>query len=84
MAPIRKPVLDRLVAGEPVSLTAVRFPQAGSMEGEAVYSLELPNVAQAAAIQTIHEYIQSGEMLRDFTQVAPTAPTPTPPAPGGN
>jgi hypothetical protein len=84
MAPVRKPVLDRLAAGEPVTLTAVRFPQAGSMEGEAVYVLELPNVGQAAATQTLEEYLASGQMQSDFDTLAPTQPTapPSPPAPG--
>jgi len=79
MAPIRKDVLDRMVAGEPISLTAVAFPTAGSMEGDAVYVLELTNVGQAAAVQTLMDYITTGELLRDFTAIAPTAP----PAPGG-
>ena len=58
------------------TLTAVRFPQAGSMEGEAVYSLELPNVAQAAAIATLQQYMSSGDMQRDFTSLAPQTPAP--------
>jgi hypothetical protein len=76
MAPIRKEVLDRLAAGEPMTLTAVRFPQAGSMEGEAVFSLELPNVAQAAALATLQQYMSSGDMQRDFTALAPQSPPP--------
>jgi hypothetical protein len=76
-------VLDRLVAGEPISLTAVAFPQAGSMEGDAVYVLELPNVGQANAVQALMQYMSSGEMVRDFGAIAPTAPT-APAAPGGN
>jgi hypothetical protein len=82
MAPIRKDVLDRMVAGEPLSLTAVAFPTAGSMEGDAVYVLELPNVGQAGALQALIEYVSTGQMLRDFTAFAPTG-MPAPPPPGG-
>jgi hypothetical protein len=49
------------------------------MEGEAVFSLELPNVAQAAAIATLQQYLSSGDMQRDFTTLAP----PQVPPPGG-
>lgn len=67
MAPIRKDVLDRLAAGEPVSLTAVRFPQPGAMEGDAVYSIELPSIGQAEALSQLFEYVSGGQMLADFT-----------------
>jgi hypothetical protein len=79
LSPVRKDVLDRLALGEAVTLTAVRFPQAGSMEGEAVFSLELPNVAQAGAIATLQQYFASGDLQRDFTALAP----PQAPPPGG-
>ena len=80
MAPIRKDVLERLGAGEPLTLTAVRFPQAGSMEGEAVYTLDVPNVAQEAPVLALREYVTTGELLRDFTALAPPD-TPPPPGP---
>ena len=74
MASVRKPALDRLAAGEPLSLTAVRFPQAGGMEGEAVYSLELPTFGQAAAVGGLIEYMSSGQMRADFAVLAPPPP----------
>ncbi len=74
MAPIRKDVLDRLVAGEPISLTAVRFPQPGVMEGDAVYILELPAIGQSQAFEQLLEYMSGGQMQADFTALVPPPP----------
>ena len=75
MEPIRRPVLDRLAAGEPMSLTAVRFPEPSVMEGEVVYTIELPAVRQAEALGAVIDYISSGQMQTDFTSLAPTGPS---------
>jgi hypothetical protein len=49
------------------------------MEGDAVYVLELPSVGQSGAVQTLIEYISTGELLRDFTAIAPTTTPATTP-----
>ena len=76
MAPVQKPVLDRLAAGEVMSLTAVRFPESGVMEGEAVYTIELPVVSQAEAVGAVIDYISSGQLQTDFTSLVPPGPGP--------
>ena len=74
MAPVEKPVLDRLAAGEPMNLTAVRFPEGGVMAGEAVYTIELPAARQAEAVGAVIEYMSSGQMQSDFASLAPPSP----------
>ena len=69
--PATKSVLDRLAAGDPVALTAVRFAKTGAKEGEAVYNLELPDVGQADAVTALVGYFTGGQLGEDFSALLP-------------
>ena len=69
--PGRKSVLDRLAAGEIVSLTAVRFADATSKQAEAVYSLELPSLRQDSAVGGLMQYYTGGQLGQDFDAIVP-------------
>lgn len=72
LLPAKKGVLDRLAAGEIVSLTAVRFADATTKQAEALYSLELPALRQDVAVAGFLQYF-TGELAQDFAALAPAA-----------
>ena len=71
LLPARKITLDRLAAGEEVALTAMRFPQEGLYEGDAVYSLALPTFGQQRAVSALLDYMTSGRLASDFSALVP-------------
>ena len=55
-----------------LSLTAIRLDEA-TAEGDAIYTLGVTPVAQAAAVSAVVSYMASGELARDLaTLLAPT------------
>lgn len=68
--PASKAILDRLAAGEPVSLTAVRFADAAQKQGSAVYSVDLTQVGQALAVANLLQYWQR-DLGGDFDALVP-------------
>ena len=71
--PANKAVLDRLAAGEIVSLTAVRFAEPTAKQGETVYNLELTSVGQASSVSAFLSYITGDELAADFMALVPPA-----------
>jgi hypothetical protein len=71
--PATKAILDRLAAGEIVTLTAVRFPDANSKEGETVFSLELTSIGEASSVSAFLSYLTSGQLADDLTALVPPA-----------
>ena len=65
LLPARKGVLDRLAAGEPVTLTAIKFADAAMKQGEAVYSLDLTQAGQPEAVTALVQYF-AGPLGTDF------------------
>ena len=65
--------LDRLATGEIVTLTAVRFPDATSTAGEAVFSLELTSVGEANSVSAFLSYLNDGQLADDLTALIPPA-----------
>ena len=70
LMPARKSVLDRLAAGEPVTLSAIKFADAAMKEGEAIYSLDLTQVGQAQAVSALVAYF-TGPLGTDFGALLP-------------
>ena len=71
LLPAKKSVLDRLAAGEIVSLTAVRFADPASKQAEAVYSLELSSLRQSSAVGGLLSYFTGGQLGQDLDAIAP-------------
>jgi hypothetical protein len=71
--PAPKAILDRLAAGEIVTLTAVRFPDATSKEGETVFSLELTSIGEASSVSAFLSYLTNGQLADDLTALVPPA-----------
>ena len=65
--------LQRLAAGEPISVTAVRVPEGEDPEATPVYSVALTPVNQAAAVRALLEYMTSGSLSRDLALIVPPA-----------
>jgi hypothetical protein len=63
--------LARLIAGETVSLTAVRAPEEEGGEGEVVYSLALLQVGQTANVGGLVQYFADGSLSRDLRALVP-------------
>jgi hypothetical protein len=70
VVPATKAVLDRLAAGEALSLTAIRFADAAQKQAEAMYSLDLTQGGQALAVSMLLEYLKTG-LGEDFTALVP-------------
>ncbi|MSR35866.1 MAG: hypothetical protein EXR95_04355 [Gemmatimonadetes bacterium] len=68
--PATKAVLDRLAAGEGVTLTAIRFPDPAQKQAEALYSVELTEVGQALAVSMLLEYLKT-DFGADFDALLP-------------
>jgi hypothetical protein len=66
-------MLARLQAGDPVSLTALRIPEAEGAESpaEAVFSLTLLQVGQATQVAALVQYMASGDLSRDLMALLP-------------
>jgi hypothetical protein len=60
-------ILTRLASGEQVSFTAVRLPEGGEGEADAVYSLPLTPVGQARSVTALLGYMADGQLGRDLT-----------------
>jgi hypothetical protein len=71
--PATKAILDRLAAGEIVTLTAVRFPDTTSKEGETVFSLGLTSIGAASSVSAFLSYLTSGQLADDLTALMPPA-----------
>jgi hypothetical protein len=69
-------VLTRLAAGEQVSLTAVRLPETGTGEADAVYSLPLTPVGQARSVTALLAYMSGGQLGRDLTALSTSGGAP--------
>ena len=71
--PAREPALCRLQAGEPVSLTALRIPQAegSDSEAEAVFTLTLLQVGQANNVAALLQHMASGALSRELAALVP-------------
>jgi hypothetical protein len=65
--------LARLQAGEPVSLTALRIPEAegSDTQAEAVFTLTLLQVGQATQVAALVQYMASGDLSRDLASLLP-------------
>ena len=64
--PAHRPVLDRLRAGEVVSLTAVQTPEEEGGEGVAVFTVSLLQVGQASNVDALLQYMSDGTLGRDL------------------
>ncbi len=69
--PSPEPVLARLMSGEEVTLTAVRLTDEEEMEGEVLYSLGFTSVGQAQAVTSLLQYMASGQLSQDLTNLFP-------------
>jgi hypothetical protein len=68
--PASKAVLDRLAAGEPVSLTAVKFNDPAQKQAQALYSIELTDAGQVDAVRNLVEYWRR-DLGTDFDELVP-------------
>jgi hypothetical protein len=66
MFPAPGPLLDRLRAGEVVSLTAVQTPDEEGGEGQAVFTVSLLQVGQASNVDALLQYMSDGSLGRDL------------------
>jgi hypothetical protein len=73
IVPAKRATLNRLAEGEIVTLTAVRFPDATSTAGEAVFSLELTSVGEARSVSAFLSYLTAGQLADDLTSLVPPA-----------
>jgi hypothetical protein len=71
-------VLERLQAGELVSLTAVRVPEGENATALPVYTVPLLQVGQAQNVTALLQYMAGGALGRDLAAIAP----PTQPGAG--
>ena len=71
--PAPRATLERLAAGEVVTLTAVRFPDPTSTQGEAVFSLELTSAGEASSVSAFLSYLTEGQLADDLTALVPPA-----------
>ena len=67
--PLAAAHVDRLQAGEPMTLTALRSSAPG--ENEAVFTVELTSINQARASQALVSYMAGGQLGRDLTLLVP-------------
>lgn len=65
-----KGVLDRLAAGEAVTLTAVRFADPEQKQAQAVYSVPLTQVGQALSVSKLVDYLRE-RLGDDFSALVP-------------
>ena len=65
--PLAAAHVDRLQAGEPMTLTALRSSAPG--ENEAVFTVELTSINQARASQALVGYMAGGQLGRDLTSL---------------
>ncbi len=68
--------LERLRAGELVSLTAVRVPEGENPVAEPIYTVPLLQVGQTQSVTALLQYMASGALGRDLAALVP------PPEPG--
>ena len=71
--PAGRATLDRLAAGEVVTLSAVRFPDATSTQGEAVFSLQLTSTGEAGAVSAFLSYFTDGQLTDDLSALVQPA-----------
>lgn len=64
-------VLERLAAGEGISFSAIKVPEGGSGQAEAVFSLPLLEVGQTTNVTPLLEYMKSGGLARDLKALVP-------------
>jgi hypothetical protein len=71
--PATKTQLDKLQAGEPLSLTALRVPAGEEPQAEttAVFTLTLLQVGQATNSAALLEYMKNGSLNRDLKALIP-------------
>ncbi|MBW3534364.1 MAG: hypothetical protein KY453_03965 [Gemmatimonadetes bacterium] len=71
LAPLSGRTLERLAAGEALSLTAARLPEGGEGEGDAIFTLGLPTAGQARAVSGWLTYMAGGQLARDLAALVP-------------
>ena len=71
LLPIGGRTLQRLGAGQALSLTAVRLPEGGEGEAEAVWTLGLPSAGQPGAVSALVAYMAGGQLGRDLAALVP-------------
>jgi hypothetical protein len=69
--PARASDLARLQAGELVSLSAIRVPEEEDATAEAIYTLSLLQVGQAANVGALLQYFKDGRFERDLRALFP-------------
>ena len=78
--PVSGNVLNRLAAGEPVSITAVRMPE--DADAEPIFSMALPSLGQVQQVTGLVTYMKDGQLAQDFAALV-SPQTPEPAVPGG-
>jgi hypothetical protein len=66
--------LARLLAGELLSLTAVRVPPGENPTAEPVYTLPILQVGQAQNVAALLQYMRDGGLSRDLAALVPPGP----------
>lgn len=69
--PATAAALDRLAAGEPVSLTAVSFLEDDSFDGDAIFSIPLTPIGQSESVSGLLSYMASGQLSTDLAALVP-------------
>jgi hypothetical protein len=65
-----QPIL-RLAQGEPLSFTAIRLPEEGRGEGEALWSLSVSNLGQSQWVLALLQYMADGRLSQDLASLVP-------------
>ena len=71
MIPARASDLERLRAGELVSLSAIRAPEQEGEAGVAVFTLSFLQVGQATNVGLLLDYLMDGRFAQDFRALVP-------------
>lgn len=75
--PAPREVLDRLAAGEELSVTAVHLPEDQTQEGSVIFTLGATSVGQARAVSTLVSYMSDGRLSQDLGQIVPGGGEPS-------
>ncbi len=67
--PVAREVLDRLAAGEELSMTAVHIPEDEAQEGSAIFTLGTTSLGQAQAVSALVSYMSDGRLSQDLVQL---------------
>lgn len=75
--PLARAALERLAAGEELSVTAVHLPEDETQEGSAIFTLGTTSVGQGRAISTLISYMADGRLSRDLAEIIPVEEEPS-------